>query len=58
MGDQRAVGVDDVGEPGRADLDPRDDVPDELRLTSAAVTPPPLPAGRAIVMYGSVPLRK
>jgi hypothetical protein len=29
-----------------------------LRLTSTAVTPPPLPAGRAIVMYGSVPLRK
>ena len=29
-----------------------------FRFTSAAVTPPPLPAGRAIVMYGSVSLRK
>ena len=32
MRDQHAVGVDDVGEAGVADLDLRDDVPDELQV--------------------------
>ena len=51
MGDQHAVGIDDVGEARSAPILIRETTSQtNFRLTSAAVTPPPLPAGRAIVM--------
>ena len=59
MRDQRAGRVDDVGEAALlADLDARDDIPDELQVDLGRGDATAAAGGRAIVMYGSVPFLK